>query len=68
VRRAGAIFRDGKPPADRDVRQAELNAARERFQDQLEQLDQEFFAYPDDLTALLFDYVAAHRADIAGAN
>jgi hypothetical protein len=28
--------------------------------DRLEELDQEFFVYPDDLTALLYAYVASH--------
>jgi len=32
--------------------------------DALEQLDQEFFAYPDDLTALLYAYASDHRGEL----
>jgi hypothetical protein len=37
-----------------------LDALSEKQQNDLESLDSEFFAYPDNLTALLFVYVAAH--------
>ena len=35
--------------------------------DQLESLDSEFFAYPDNLTELLYAYVAAHPATFGKA-
>jgi hypothetical protein len=31
-----------------------------------EELDQEFYGYPDDLSALLYRFVIEHRSDIRG--
>jgi Domain of unknown function (DUF4375) len=36
-------------------------------QEQWDELDAEFYAYPDDLTQLLYAYVQANRTDIRGA-
>ena len=65
VDRATSSFPDG-PPADRSVRQSlleEIDPDAVLF----EELDQEFYSYPDDLSGLLYGFVIEHRADIRGA-
>lgn len=47
-------------PEDQDARQAMLEGLNEEAIDRLEALDAEFYAYPDDLTELLFEFVRAH--------
>ena len=47
-------------PEDQVVRQAILEALDDETIDELESLDAEFYSYPDDLTALLFEFVRAH--------
>ena len=47
-------------PPTREGRSRTLDALGEAGQDLLNTLDSEFFAYPDDLTELLFDYVSNH--------
>jgi hypothetical protein len=47
-------------PEDQDARQAMLEGLNKETIDQLESLDAEFYAYPDDLTELLFEFVRAH--------
>ena len=42
-----------------------LQTLGQKAMDELEPLDQEFFAYPDDLTELLFNYVQA-RPEVFG--
>ena len=46
-------------PAAQSAREDLLDSTPQDVRDRLEALDQEFFAYPDDLTALLFAYVAS---------
>ena len=58
VKKAAAMFPDGIPPKERFARQEvllELFPKAEVFED----LDNEFYAYPDDLSALLKKFVAA---------
>ncbi len=47
-------------PASQTVREELIDSAPDEVKDKLEELDQAFFAYPDDLTALLFAYVATY--------
>src|SRR6185503_6796738 len=47
-------------PAGQDERCESLDALSEKKQDKLESLDSKFFEYPDNLTDLLFAYVAKH--------
>jgi len=47
-------------PASQSAREELVDSAPEDVQDRLEELDEAFLAYPDDLTALLFAYVANH--------
>jgi hypothetical protein len=58
-RAIAAAFPDGLPQSE-----DEINSTAEDFSDEvlarLEPLDQEFFSYPHDLTALLFAYVSKH--------
>ena len=44
-------------PSTQEARSDALDALADEDVARLEALDQEFFAYPDDLTALLFEYV-----------
>lgn len=66
VRKACSIFPESEPQRDWTARQTDLLALDELADELLETLDQEFCSYPDDLTTLLFNYVAAHRTEIAG--
>lgn len=52
---------------DQEHRQERLLALDDERKERLEKIDQLFFAYPDNVTRLLFDYVQKHRAQIAGA-
>jgi len=64
VDRANASFPAGPPP-ERFVRQdllAEIDPDIALF----EELDQEFYGYPDDLSALLYRFVIEHRSEIRG--
>lgn len=47
-------------PDDQLSRQEIIDGIDEKTQDTLESLDQEFFAYPDNLTELLFEYVRSN--------
>jgi hypothetical protein len=46
---------------DDDHRQDRVIAFGQEIEDKLNKLDQQFFAYPDDLTSLLYSYVSQHR-------
>ena len=48
-------------PASAEDRERILGGLPETAREELDALDQEFFAYPDNLTELLFAYVAARR-------
>ena len=48
---------------DRDARADSLDEACDDLGDQLNTLDLQFFAYPDDLTELLFAFVANHAGE-----
>jgi len=50
-------------PSDRDTRADALDDAGDEVQDQLDALDTQFFAYPDDITALLFSFVATQAGE-----
>ena len=64
---ANALFPGSTPPRDRDERQAQLDALEEKNKAVLEDLDQEFYRYPDNLIELLHDYVKRNAASIWGA-
>ncbi|MGA3195898.1 MAG: DMP19 family protein [Terriglobales bacterium] len=55
VRRAAAMFPSGMPPKDRFARQDVLMEKFPRAED-FESLNNEFFAYPEDLARLLASY------------
>jgi hypothetical protein len=63
VERAMAVFPDGAPSPDHDRRQGEVDAVPEEAHAQWEALDEIFFRYEEDLTALLRAYVASHVAE-----
>jgi hypothetical protein len=68
VRKANALFQAESPNADHEARSGQLEGISASAASRLEALDQEFFAYPDDLTDLLYAYVVANREQIAGAD
>jgi hypothetical protein len=47
-------------PDDGNTRSALVDSLDDEANAQLESLDSEFFEYPDNLTALLFEFVRAH--------
>lgn len=55
-------FPDGLPSLPDEISAAAENFAPE-IEDALSGLDQEFFAYPNDLTELLYAYVSAHPGE-----
>jgi hypothetical protein len=67
VERANAPFEPGGPPRDRNSRIAAMDGLPEEVQELWENCDQEFYAYPHDLTALLAAYVQSHESEIQGA-
>jgi uncharacterized protein DUF4375 len=63
VRDAIKAFPGGPPPADWSARQARLEVDDEVAMARWEELDREFFQYPDDLTSLLYAFVRAHSEE-----
>jgi hypothetical protein len=47
-----------------DLRRAQIQGLTQAATERLEALTQEFFTYPDNLTALLYRYVCQHRAEL----
>jgi Domain of unknown function (DUF4375) len=60
VQRALRAVSEDPLPDDQDERGRLLESVPDAARSALEELDSEFFSYPDDLTELLFAYVAAH--------
>ena len=60
VERALRIVSSEPLPDDSDSRDKLLDGLSREAIVELEAIDVEFFSYPDDLTALLFDFVRAH--------
>jgi hypothetical protein len=54
-----AAFPAGLPASEDAIRSAAGDFPDE-VREKLEEVDQEFFSYPHDLTKLLFDYVSTH--------
>ena len=66
VEEAVAALGKDFPWLEDDERQARVTDLPDGTRETLEALEQRFFSYPDDLTALLYAYVARHR-DAIGA-
>jgi hypothetical protein len=64
---ANGVFPRPHPPRDRDERQALLDALLPEQKAVLDNLDEQFYRYPDNLTELLHDYVKRNSANIPGA-
>ena len=60
VHRANSFFPDGIPSKDRQARQHQLDALPEAVRDSFQQLDSEFYKYPDNLESLLQEFVTAN--------
>jgi hypothetical protein len=68
VRQAITVFENSDPPADSAIRQPQVEKFSDEQKKFLDELDQMFFKYPDNLTELLFDFVTKNRAEIRGFN
>jgi uncharacterized protein DUF4375 len=68
VKEALTVFADSKPNPDAAIRRAQVENFSEKQKKFLEDLDQRFFKYPDNLTKLLFDFVTKNRNEIRGFN
>ena len=66
VQQANTLFPGGAPPVDRSERQCVLDEIDPDIQI-FNQLDRKFYAYPDKISALVYDFVVAHRDQIRGA-
>lgn len=65
VERGNALFGDSGPYPDSTVRQDQLEGLSEAAQNALNSLDDEFYRYTEDLSALLAAYLAKHQAEKA---
>ena len=63
VRRAVAVFPGGRPSANRDEREKQMEALPGSAREAWSKLDDEFYEYHDDLAALERAYVQAHRGE-----
>jgi len=63
LKEAMAVFPAPGPAVERESREAQLAALPPSAQATWNRLDQEFFAYPDDLPSLMRSFVKAHIAD-----
>ena len=61
VREANKLFGSAGPSPDRDTRQQQLLALPPFANDRMNELDAEFYKYPDKLDQLLKNYVGKHR-------
>jgi len=68
VEAALTVFGADGPPRDRNLRQSALEALSEDQATRLDELSQAFWAYPDDLTERLYDFVTQNIGDIRGAS
>ena len=66
VRRANGIFKDRRPPRDRNLRQDQLLALPESAQEKLDSLSEEFFKYEENLSQIVYNFVKTHLADFPG--
>ena len=60
VERALRLVSSSPLPESRGARAELLESLPQAVVDRLERIDQAFFAYPDDLTSLLYAYVSRH--------
>ena len=63
ISKACSVFPDGKPPRDWEERQLLLLDIGEEAEQLLEQLDDDFFDYKDDLSQLLVEYIRKLKDD-----
>jgi len=61
--RAVVAFPGGQPPKDREQRVRILEGVSEETRETWLALDDEFYTYPDDLTALMRRFVGLHRGE-----
>ncbi len=61
--KAYSIFPDSKVPKNRDERQILLDKAGEKGEALLNNLDNEFYKYPDNIDTLLIEYVKNHKEE-----
>ncbi len=61
--KAFSVFPDSNVPNDRNERQALLDNIGEKEEELLSKVDQDFYKCPDDIDALLIEYIKQHRKD-----
>lgn len=61
VSEAVSVFPDGRPATDRERRQQQLDRLAPQARATLDRLDNAFYEYPENLTALERAYVRAHQ-------
>lgn len=64
VKRANAAFGEGGPPRDRNERQERLLALPASAAALFNELDSEFYTYPDDVTERLHDFIARRASEL----
>jgi hypothetical protein len=68
AKQALSVFENGNPSADSTIRQSQVQNFSGEQKEFLDELDQQFFKYPDNLTKLLHDFVTKHKSEIRGFN
>lgn len=58
-----SLFPKGAPPRDRDERTDLVDSMSDELRGKWRELDKRFYAYPDDLTSLMRQFVTAHRSE-----
>jgi hypothetical protein len=64
AREALTLAGDGIEWSDDAARQARIDRLPRETKNKLDELDQAFYASPDDLTSLLYKYVSGHKREI----
>jgi hypothetical protein len=67
VRRANAMFENGRPPKTKELRKQQIELMQEEDREILYELDEEFTNCEDDFQVLLAEYIAAHRQEFLRA-
>ena len=67
VQEANRVLGEGELPGDAKQRVQVLDELDDPGLATLDRLDRDFYAHPDDLLDLLYEYVRRHKVDIEGA-
>jgi hypothetical protein len=67
VAKANSFFPNSQPAVETVRRRQQLEVINLSGSGCFDELDERFYEHPNNLTELLYDYVVAHRDEIAGA-